>query len=98
MNIPELMAQLVELKKIYNDEGCRDFDRGIDGVLSMLAQGALPNTPEWEQAGSMYRTMAGSKSGVSDLYIDRDNVEQRIAANSKLDAIRQTLWATFTRV
>lgn len=97
MNITELMAQLVELKKIYHDEGCRDFDRGIDGVLSMLSQGALPNNSAWEQAGSIYRTMAGSKSGFSDVYIDRDTVEQRIAANLKLDGIRQTLWDTFTR-
>jgi hypothetical protein len=41
--------------------------------------------------------MAGSKSGFSDVYIDRGTAEQRIAANARLDTIRQTLWDAFER-
>lgn len=87
---------LLELKHIYHGERCGDFDRGIDAIVSILSENALPGTPAWE-AGSIYRTMAGSKSEFSDIYIDRDTVEQRIAANARLDAIRQTLWDTFAR-
>lgn len=92
-----LVSMLLELKHIYHGEGCRDFDRGIDAIVSILSESALPGTPAWDEAGSIYRTMAGSKSGFSDIYIDRDTVEQRIAANARLDAIRQTLWDTFAR-
>jgi hypothetical protein len=92
-----LVSMLLELKHIYHGEGCRDFDRGIDAIVSILSESALPGTPAWEEAGSIYKTMAGSKSGFSDIYIDRDTVEERIAANARLDAIRQTLWDTFSR-
>jgi len=41
--------------------------------------------------------MAGSKSGFSDVYIDRATTVQRIAANARLDAIREALWNAFER-
>ena len=97
MTASMLIRMLLELKNIYHGEGCRDFDRGIDAIVSILSESALPGTPAWEEAASIYRTMAGSKSGFSDVYIDRDTVEQRIAANARLDDIRQTLWDTFAR-
>jgi hypothetical protein len=92
-----IVGMLLELKRIYRREGCRGFDRGIDAIISKLSESALPGTPAWDEAGSIYRTMAGSKSGFSDIYIDRDTVEERIAANARLDAIRQTLWDTLAR-
>lgn len=89
---------LITLKDIFHSENCRNFDAGINAIIRILSDDPLPNSNEWAQATSIYRTMAGSKSGFSDVYIDRGTSEQRIAANARLDAIRQMLWDAFERV
>jgi hypothetical protein len=94
-NLTEL---LISLKEIFHSESCRNFDSGINAIIRLLSDDPLPDSNEWAQATSMYRTMAGSKSGFSDVYIDRGTAEQRIAANARLDTIRQMLWDAFERV
>mgnify|MGYP003429707333 FL=1 len=98
MKNTHLISLLTELKDIFHSENCRNFDAGINAIIRILSDDPLPNSNEWAQATSMYRTMAGSKSGFSDVYIDRGTAEQRIAANARLDTIRQMLWDAFERV
>lgn len=93
-----LIRLLLELKKTYHDEKTFNFDRGIDAIINILSENSTPKSDEWDQAASLYRTMAGSKSGFSDVYIERDTAEQRVIANTRLDFIRQELWDTFSRV
>lgn len=83
---------LVELQSIYCKEGGRNFDAGISAAIASLADKEISEKDRWSQACSIYQTMAVSKSGFSDFYIDRDTVEQRINANARLDFIRQELW------
>ncbi|MNK69069.1 hypothetical protein D3C87_884490 [compost metagenome] len=98
MKNTHLISLLTELKDIFHSENCRNFDAGINAIIRILSDDTLPNSNEWAQATSIYRTMAGSKSGFSDVYIDRGTSEQRIAANARLDSIRQMLWDAFERV
>lgn len=86
---------LVELQGIYRKEGGQNFDSGIAAAIASLSDEKISGKDRWSQACSIYRTMAGSKSGFSDFYLDRDTVEQRIIANARLDYIRQELWTLF---
>jgi len=97
MTNSHLIELLISLKDIFHTENCRHFDAGINSIIRLLSSNPLPNSNEWAQATSMYRTMAGSKSGFSDVYIDQGTAEQRTAANARLDAIRQMLWDAFER-
>jgi hypothetical protein len=79
------------LKQIFHSENCQNFDSGINSIIHLLSDDPLPDSNEWAQATSIYRTMAGSKSGFSDVYIDRGT------ADARLDAIREALWNAFER-
>jgi hypothetical protein len=98
MTNSHITKMLITLKDIFHSENCRNFDAGINAIIRLLSDDPLPDSNEWAQATSIYRTMAGSKSGFSDVYIGRGTAEQRIAANARLDAIRQMLWDAFERV
>ncbi|MDH0746976.1 hypothetical protein N5D61_11535 [Pseudomonas sp. GD03842] len=93
----EIVGLLTDLKAIYHNEKCNDFDGGIDATVQILKENPASNSDEWDQAASIYRTMAGSKSGFSDVYVAGDDAEQRVAANARLDSIREMLWRIFTR-
>jgi hypothetical protein len=86
---------LVELREIYREEGGRNFISGITAAIGSLSDEELSEEERWDNECSIYRTMAGFKSGFADLYIDRETVEQRIDANARLDHIRQELWTLF---
>lgn len=93
----EIVGLLTELKSIYHNEECKEFDGGIDAAVQILKERPVINGEEWNLAASIYRTMAESKSGFSDVYVAGDDVEQRVAANARLDSIREMLWRIFTR-
>lgn len=88
---------LIEFKEILHNEHCRNFDPGINAIIRILSENPLSDSNDWREATSMYRTMTGTKSGFSDVYIDRDTVEQRVVDNARLDAIRKVLWDTSDR-
>ncbi|WP_442109134.1 hypothetical protein [Pseudomonas sp. NUPR-001] len=98
MNNIKAAELLKELKEIYHREGCYSFDGGINSTIKALSNSVTRNDPHWERAASLYRTMAGSKSGFSDVYVDAGTSQERVAANIKLDNIRQDLWEAFERV
>jgi hypothetical protein len=83
---------LTELREIYRREGGRNFVSGISAAIGSLSDEELSEKERWSNACSVYQTMAGSKSGFADFYIDRETVEQRVDANARLDKIRQELW------
>ncbi|MCK9715922.1 hypothetical protein LT722_13670 [Pseudomonas syringae pv. syringae] len=94
-----LISLLTELKEIYHFEGCLNFDSGIDAVLYKLSAGSeMMNDDEWVQAASIYKTMAGSKSGFSDVYVERGDAEKRVALNVRLHEIRTILWGVFGKI
>lgn len=85
-------ALLVELLNIYATEGGGGFLPGIAAAIDSIdnasdAEGAGAGTIE-----SIYRNMAGSKSGFSDFYVERNDLSERVKANDRLDYIRQELW------
>lgn len=82
---------LVELRDIYRKDGGENFISGISGAIDCLSDEVIVEDESWSNAFSIYRTMAGSKSGFADIYIDRETLEQRIEANARLDKIRETL-------
>lgn len=97
MNNSELVNLLKNLKEIYHQEGCYRFDGGINSIIEALSDSPCQSGAAWERASSIYRTMAGTKSGFSDVYIDASTADERVAANILLDDIRQKLLDTFER-
>jgi len=98
MTSTEIIKQLQALKCIYHSERCYQFDEGINSIISILHDMSQPTATAWEDAASIYRTLAASKSGFSDVYVDAGTADERVAANVQLDSIRQMLWDTFKRV
>ncbi|MEB6589226.1 hypothetical protein MXM82_08780 [Pseudomonas asiatica] len=97
MNNNEIIRRLETLKNIYHKEHYHNFDSGIDSIINILHKTSKQDGPTWEQAASIYRTLAVSKSGFSDVYVDAGTSDERVAANIKLDDIRQSLWDAFKR-
>ncbi|MHC8401509.1 hypothetical protein ACYZTX_19110 [Pseudomonas sp. MDT1-17] len=95
MDEKKVVGLLVELQEIYRKEGERNYDHGFSAALAALCDQGLPELERWSEARSIYRTMAGGKSGFSDFYIDKNTVEERILENKRLDEIRQQLWLLF---
>jgi hypothetical protein len=83
---------LMELRDIYHREGGGNFIIGISGAIDCLSDEDDAGNESWSNACSIYRTMANSKSGFAEIYIDCDSVAQRIEANARLDQIRDELW------
>lgn len=98
MNNREIIRQLEILKSIYHVERCYNFDSGINSIINILNSTSDQSGEPREQAASIYRTLAVSKSGFSDVYVNAGTADERVAANIKLDGIRQLLWDTFRRV
>ncbi|WP_211462173.1 hypothetical protein [Collimonas silvisoli] len=95
LKISHALKLLAELQNIYCKEGGENFVSGIMATMASLSDDQISEKDRWSQACSVYRTMAGSKSGFMDFYIDRESAEQRIIANARLDNIRDELWALF---
>ncbi|MDZ3991655.1 hypothetical protein [Pseudomonas sp. Teo4] len=93
----ELVDLLKTLSAIYHREGCFDFDAGIGSMIDLLSRSPDQSGALWQHAASSYRTMAVTKSGFSDVYVDAATAQERVLANIQLDGIRQTLWETFKR-
>ncbi|WP_074842360.1 MULTISPECIES: hypothetical protein [Pseudomonas syringae group] len=93
-----LISLLSELKEIYHSEGCLNFDSGIYAVIHELSASSEMDDDEWVQAASIYKTMAGTKSGFSDVYIDRGDAEKRVELNTRLHEIRTILWGVLGKV
>ncbi|WP_256659445.1 hypothetical protein [Pseudomonas sp. H9] len=82
MNKVKAAEFLKELKEIYNREGCYSFDKGIDSTIKELSDSIIQNDAPWQRAASLYRTMAGSKSGFSDVYVDAGTSQERVQPTS----------------
>ncbi len=98
MNNSEIIKQLETLKNIYHKERCYNFDSGIESIINILHDTSRQDGAAWEQAAAIYKTLAISKSGFSDIYVDAETADERVATNIKLNDIRQLLWDTFKRV
>ncbi|MGT2494410.1 hypothetical protein ACU4GD_37930 [Cupriavidus basilensis] len=75
-------ALLVELLNIYATEG-GGFLPGIAAAIDSIdnasdAEGRGAGTIE-----SIYPNMAGSKSGFSDFYVERNDLSERVKANDR---------------
>lgn len=88
-------AMLAELSEIYRKEGGGGFLPGIFAVIEAISESRGMGDARFREAASIYRTLAGSKSGFSDFYIDRATSEERVIENIRLDYLRQELWKIF---
>lgn len=94
-NIKRALNYLTELRSIYHDEGGGRVADGITAAISYLTDQRLTEEERWSKARSIYKTMAGSKSGFADFYVERPTIEQILVANRRLDYLRDELWQLF---
>lgn len=86
---------LTELLEIYRKEGGLAFLPGISAVIEAISECRDMDDPRFREAASIYRVLAGSKSGFSDFYIEKETAEERAIKNIRLDYVRQELWRIF---
>jgi len=94
-NIKRALSYLNELRSIYHDEGGGRFVDGISAAIRHLTDRSIAEEERWSNARSIYKTMAGSKSGFADIYIEKPTIEQILVANRRLDYLRDELWRIF---
>jgi hypothetical protein len=94
-NIERALSHLNELRSIYHDEGGGRFVVGISAPIRYLGDQSLAEEERWSNARSRYKTMAGSKSGFTDVYMEKPTIEQILVANQRLDYLRGEHWRIF---
>ena len=85
-------ALLVELLSIYAREEGGAFLPGIAAAIDSIDDASDAEGGGSGTIGSIYLKMAGSKWGFSDFYVERNDLNERMKANDRLDYIRQELW------
>lgn len=87
---------LVELHTLLDSEGESNWRRGIDAAIGELTNenGGL-DEKGFDRARSIYNTMTAGGRGFAEYYVWKDDEDQRIAANKKLDELRSKIWSAF---
>ena len=92
----EALRVLSEMLAILDVQQESNWRRGIKAALAELTNedGTVKPTG-FENAGSIYRTMTSGGRGFAEYFIADDNERQRIAANRRLDELRDAAWSLF---
>lgn len=96
-NIERALSHLNELRSIYHDEGGGRFVVGISAAIRYLGDQSLAEEERWSNARSIYKTMAGSKSGFTDVYIEKPTIvispKRFVPTRSDVGTLRHLNWA-----
>ena len=87
-----LLAKCEELIEILEAEEETNWVRGLRAAVSELRETPEPTRNSWDRAISILNTMYGAKGGISDVFIWRDNPQERREANVDLSRIRKEIW------
>lgn len=91
--IEEATRLLDQLKAILEAEREANWLRGINAALGCLQES--DREQGFQEAKSIYTTMATGKGAFSDYYIQHDNPGVQLEANKRLDKARNQLWQLF---
>ena len=84
---------LIEIRSLLEKENENNWRRGIDAAISeMTNQDGTLNKIGFENARSIYKTMTAGGRGFSEYYIWKNNENDRIAENKRLDNLRAKAW------
>ena len=83
-----LLEELIEIMEREGENNC------IQGVYAVW--GAIYRS-DFAGAGQNYRSVVQIKDGFSSFYIQRDNFDEMMKANRRLDEIRKELAELFAR-
>ena len=93
MNIDELRKLFGEMREILEAEGERNWIRGISVICNTLAEAnPISESEQIERAKQTFNSMNGGAGSFADYYIHRDEFDERMKANERLDQIRDRLW------
>lgn len=91
--IQELKELFEELRLILEAENETNWIRGVEIVCNILEDDtSKPQLEKFNEVKRVYVSMNGGAGSFSDYYIHRDNFDERLASNKKLDKIRDRLW------
>lgn len=92
----ELEDLLGDLRQILVEEHGTNWVRGVDACLDQLPKthsaGKADLLAQLQIVASTYRSMMRGYGSFSDFFIWREDFEERVRANERLDRIRQELW------
>lgn len=86
--IKPLFLELLNLLCIHGDETLNPQKAIIRHILLLIDSGC----DEFSEIQRQYKTLFSPKSGLSEFYIWKDSLAERIAANKPFEEIRQALW------
>lgn len=102
MNNKIKMDKLLELFKMLRvilvSEGDGNWIRGVDSIIFSLSPKSISTSSDEEAiryAESTYKAMFRGNGSFSDFYIWRDDFEERVYENEKLDILKDKIWSEF---
>jgi len=95
----EAFHLLSELLVVLDSQRERNWSSGIKGAIAeLLDAGGKIDPAGFENARSIYNTMTKDGRGFSEYYIHKDDFDERINANQKLDDLKGKIWRVFNPV
>ncbi|MEE3627459.1 hypothetical protein UCD39_26375 [Nitrospirillum sp. BR 11752] len=95
----ELLVLFEGLRKILLEENENNWVRGINSICHSLSScvkfhGDFNGSINYVR--ETYKYMMGGNGSFSDFYIWRDNFNERVLENNKLDKIKDEIWKRLT--
>ena len=92
----ELLCLFNRLKKIMNEENENNWIRGINLIIESLTPPDYGGKGSADEAvryvSDTYRNMVSGNGSFSDFFIWRDDFDERVKVNKKLDRLRANIW------
>jgi len=98
VKVQKLLALFKSLRDILIAESEENWVRGIDLIIEALMHSS-PSERDVEEAlryaETTYKSMLGGNGSFSDFCVWRDDFDERVRENEKLEKIKNEIWDTF---
>jgi len=103
INTSDVRAKLIilfsELSEILENDNEENWIRRIQECLSILqSKEEINDRKKLSEVKSIYYSINAGYSGFSEYFIWREDFDERIKANERLDEIRDEIWDTLEKI
>jgi hypothetical protein len=97
--IDRLILLFTELTEIMENNQENNWIRGVKGCLNTLKSQDYSNDKiKLNEVKSIYKTMYAGYGSFSDYSLWKDDYDERIKANKRLDKIRNEIWNILEKI
>lgn len=90
--VNKLLQYFVELREIMLMEEENNWIRGIRLIITCLEDVNLTEEEKLKETFKTFSMMNSGNGSFSDFYIWRDDINQRVELNHKLEEVKNNIW------